>query len=1039
MAIKYMSIRPFARYTLTSIGLLIAIAIYFVSHVLLEKKIDYAKGIRYQSVWLLSEYRQSLDEQRRMALTYVATGNPVYKKQYQNIVDIREGNQVRPERYNQPYVGFVIKEQMSAERPIALLDLIKHEGFTKQEYLKLKQADSRFAEINTIELNAMSLIEAAGSDIDVRRARATQTLQDENYQQAIASIIKSINDVTTTVTERSLNAAKSAETFSAILKILAILFTFAFVFTSRKAYLALKTQLGGSIDDIQEHVTRISNGNLLHAVTINDETDNSALACLAKMQASLIEKSREQKRSEKYEQLRNVIFEQLASDEPLPNILKVIVRGVEKLNPEMICTVLWLENKFDNKNKLYKCVSNNLPGFFREIIIQSIRDNDESDSAGSEPFFSGERVVITDIATHPSWNAFKDSAQQAQLGACCTQPIHSSSGELLGTFAIYHLEPHEHTKYDLSILEQSARLASIAIERKMIEEKLQVAATAFESQEGMLVTDANRKILRVNSAFTQITGYSENEIVGEHPGKLSSPDHHDKVFYANMWESIINTGSWEGEVWNRHRDGHDYLAHFTFTAVKDRYGKTVNYVATLVDITSRKLAEDEIQHLAYYDSLTGLPNRRLLMDRLKQALVNSARGKGGGAILFLDLDHFKTLNDTLGHDVGDLLLKQAAERLTTCVREGDTVARIGGDEFVIMLEGLSDSIFEAARQAEIICEKILNVLNQAYQLNTYEYHSTTSIGATLFSGHEVGTDELLKQADIAMYQSKTAGRNAIRFFDPVMQEVINNRAVLERELHKAFDNNQFQLHYQLQVNNLGQALGAEALIRWMHPERGMVLPFHFISLAEEIGLILPIGKWVIETACAQLKTWQQSSFTKDIVLSINVSAKQFRQPDFVEQLQDAVNRHGINPSMLKLELTESLLLEDVEEIIATMTTLRELGVQFSLDDFGTGYSSLMYLKRLPLNQLKIDQSFVRDLMTDVSDQAIVHTIIAMAKSLSLDIIAEGVETEEQQQFLLNKGCTCYQGYLFSRPLPIMQFEELLKMRGYEAEQLAVSS
>jgi diguanylate cyclase (GGDEF)-like protein len=459
----------------------------------------------------------------------------------------------------------------------------------------------------------------------------------------------------------------------------------------------------------------------------------------------------------------------------------------------------------------------------------------------------------------------------------------------------------------------------------------------------------------------------------------------------------------------------------------------------LVDITSRKSAEEEIQHLAYYDSLTGLPIRRLLMVRLSQALVTSARGKGGGAILFLDLDHFKTLNDTLGHDVGDLLLKQVSERLTSCVREGDTVARIGGDEFVIMLEGLSDSIFEAARQAEIICEKILVALNQAYHLNTYEYHSTTSIGATLFSGYEVGTDELLKQADIAMYQSKTAGRNAIRFFDPVMQEVINNRAVLERELHKAFDNDQFQLHYQLQVNNLGQALGAEALIRWMHPERGMVLPFHFISLAEEIGLILPIGKWVIETACAQLKVWQQSAFTKDIVLSINVSAKQFRQADFIEQIQDAVNRHGIDPTMLKIELTESLLLEDVEEIIITMTTLRNIGVQFSLDDFGTGYSSLMYLKRLPLNQLKIDQSFVRDLITDVSDQAIVHTIIAMAKSLSLDIIAEGVETEEQLQFLLNKGCTSYQGYLFSRPLPIMQFEELLKMRGYEAEQLAVSS
>jgi diguanylate cyclase (GGDEF)-like protein/PAS domain S-box-containing protein len=1033
MAIKYMSMSPFARYTWTSIGMLIAIAIYFVSHVLLEKKIDYAKGIRYQSVLLLTEYRQSLDEQRRMALTYVATGNPVYKKQYQNILDIREGNQVRPERYNQPYLGFVIKEKMSSERPIALLELIRQEGFSEQEYRKLKQADSRFVEVNATEQNAMQLIEAAGSNVDIRRARATQMLQNESYQQAIASIMKSINDVSTTVTERSLNAAKSAETFSAILKILAILFSFAFVFTGRKAYLALKAQLGGSIDEVQKHVTRISNGNLLHAVTVTDEMDNSALACLARMQASLIEKNREQKRSEKYEHLRNVIFEQLASDEPLPNILKVIVRGVEKLNPEMTCTVMLL----DTESKFFsKCVASDLPIFFRTAISRV--EIGVGFGSCSAAVFTGERVVVDNIATHPYWITLKDIAAQARFGACCSQPVRSSSGELLGTFAIYHHEPHEHSKFDLSILEQSARLAGIAIERKMIEQNLQIAAIAFESQEGMLVTDANRVILRVNSAFTLITGYSEDEIIGKHPGMLSS-GRHDMDFYANMWESIVNTGSWEGEVWNRRKNGEVYPAHLTFTAVKGRDGTTVNYVATLVDITSRKSAEEEIQHLAYYDSLTGLPNRRLLMDRLSQALVTSARGKGGGAILFLDLDHFKTLNDTLGHDVGDLLLKQVSERLTSCVREGDTVARIGGDEFVIMLEGLSDSIFEAARQAEIICEKILGALNQAYQLNSYEYHSTTSIGATLFSGHEVGSDELLKQADIAMYQSKTAGRNAIRFFDPVMQEVINNRAVLERELHKAFDNEQFQLHYQLQVNNLGQALGAEALIRWMHPERGMVLPFHFISLAEEIGLILPIGKWVIETACAQLKIWQQSAFTKDIVLSINVSAKQFRQPDFIEQIQDAVNRHGINPSLLKLELTESLLLEDVEEIITTMTTLREIGVQFSLDDFGTGYSSLMYLKRLPLNQLKIDQSFVRDLITDVSDQAIVHTIIAMAKSLSLDIIAEGVETEEQLQFLLNKGCTCYQGYLFSRPLPIMQFEELLKMRGYEAEQLAVSS
>ena len=1012
--------------------MLVAIVIYVVSYAVLQKKIDDAKGIRYQSMLLLSEYRQSIDEQRRMVLTYLATGNPVYKAQYANILDIRNGKQPRPDRYNAPYLGLQIKEKISPETPIALLELMRQEGFSKREYLKLKKNEARLTELGDAERHAMQMVEARSADLDSRKARAIQVLQGEHYQQTTAGIIKSINDISSSVTERHLAAAESAEALSAILKILAVLFSAAFVFTARKAYQALKAQLGGSIDEIQEHVARINNGDFMQTVTVADDMENSALGCLAKMQASLIEKSLEQKKAEKYEHLRNIVFELLASEEPLPNILKVLVRGIEKLNPEMTCVVMLLDT---DKKFFSKCVSSNLPIFFRTAISRvEIGIGVGSCSAA---VFTGESVIVDNIATHPYWISLKDIAAQAKFGACYSHPVRSSSGELLGTFDIYYHGPHAHTKSDLNVLEQAARLAGIAVERKMIEQNLQIAAIAFESQEGMMVTDANRVILRVNSAFSQITGYSEDEIIGKHPGMLSS-GRHDKEFYATMWESIVNTGSWEGEVWNRRKNGEVYPAHLTFTAVKSRDGMTVNYVATLVDITLRKSAEEEIQHLAYYDSLTGLPNRRLLLDRLNQALVTSARGKGEGAVLFLDLDHFKTLNDTLGHDVGDMLLQQVAGRLTSCVREGDTVARIGGDEFVIMLEGLSQSLFEAAAQAEAVCEKILNALNKPYQLGTYEYHTTTSIGATLFNGHELEIDELLKQADIAMYQSKTAGRNAIRFFDPVMQEVINNRAALERELHKAFENNQFQLHYQLQVNNFGQSLGAEALIRWMHPERGIVLPFHFISLAEEIGLILPIGQWVIDTACAQLKNWQESEFTKHLVLSINVSAKQFRKADFVQQIQNAVNHYGINPSLLKLELTESLLLDDVEEIIATMTTLREIGVQFSLDDFGTGYSSLMYLKRLPLNQLKIDQSFVRDLITDGSDQAIVHTIIAMAKSLSLDIIAEGVETEEQLKFLLNKGCTTYQGYLFSRPLPIRQFEDLLKMRTFEAEQLSLA-
>ena len=445
----------------------------------------------------------------------------------------------------------------------------------------------------------------------------------------------------------------------------------------------------------------------------------------------------------------------------------------------------------------------------------------------------------------------------------------------------------------------------------------------------------------------------------------------------------------------------------------------------LHDITERKAAEDAIQNMAFYDPLTQLPNRRLLMDRCRQVLSSSARSGRLAALLFIDLDHFKNLNDTLGHDVGDLLLQQVAQRLTSCVREGDTAARLGGDEFVVMLAELSKDGHVAAAQTEEIGEKILAALSRPYQLGAHKYHSTPSIGATLFHGHKQGIDELFKQADIAMFQAKKAGRNTLRFFDQKMQDSVNARAALENDLRRAIEAQQFQLYYQVHVDSARRPLGAEALIRWSHPEKGLILPAQFIAVAEETGLILPIGLWVLEQACIQLKAWQQKAYTRDLILSVNVSIKQFQQPEFADQVKAAMLRHDINPSLLKMEITESILLDNVENIITTMNVLNKAGVQFSLDDFGTGYSSLQYLKQLPLFQLKIDLSFVCDIATNGNDEAIASTINAMARSLNLHVIAEGVETEEQRQKLLDIGCTNFQGYLFSKPLPVAQFEDLL--------------
>ena len=561
--------------------------------------------------------------------------------------------------------------------------------------------------------------------------------------------------------------------------------------------------------------------------------------------------------------------------------------------------------------------------------------------------------------------------------------------------------------------------------RKQAEAELRIAASAFETQDGILITDADNTILRVNRAFTDITGYSAEDVIGKNPRILKS-GHHDATFYKAMWASINSTGAWKGEIWNRRKNGATYPERLSITAVKDPNGRVTNYVASLADITMHKAAEEEIKSLAFYDPLTQLPNRRLLLDRLQQALVSSTRSGKEGALLFIDLDNFKTLNDTLGHDMGDLLLRQVAQRLGACVREGDTVARLGGDEFVVMLEDLSIEAIEAAAQTESISEKVIEALNVPYHLDTYEYHSTPSIGATLFNGQQQEIDELFKQADIAMYQAKKAGRNTLRFFDPQMQETLNIRAALESDLRKALERSQFVLYYQVQVDSSRRPFGAEALIRWIHPERGLVAPDQFIPLAEESELILPIGLWVLDTACAQLKNWEHDPLTRELSLSVNVSAKQLHQTDFVAQVQTVIRHHAIRPNLLKLEMTESMLQGNIEDTIVIMNALKEIGVRFSLDDFGTGYSSLQYIKRLPLEQLKIDRSFVSDVVSDSSDKAIVNTIIAMAHSMNLNVIAEGVETEEQQEYLLGHGCTHFQGYLFSKPVPIGQFEALLK-------------
>lgn len=586
------------------------------------------------------------------------------------------------------------------------------------------------------------------------------------------------------------------------------------------------------------------------------------------------------------------------------------------------------------------------------------------------------------------------------VGETLGTPLKTEAGELLGYAAVIR---------DVT-------------QRRHTEDQLRIAAAAFEVDNGIMITDDSLQIEKVNRAFTRITGYSAAEAIGKQPGLLQS-GRHSKRFYQQMWQRIQKQGYWQGEIWNRKKTGEVYPEWLTISVVRNDAGELTHYIGAFTDISERKEAEKRIHMLAFYDPLTQLANRRLFYDRVEHARITSGRNQECGAILMLDLDHFKLLNDSQGHQAGDQLLVEVGRRIKQHVRDADTVSRLGGDEFVVLLESLSLNKDQAASYVNEVAEKIHGSLVQPYDLaDVKNYRITPSIGVTLFQGQNASVEDLLKQADVALYEGKSAGRNTIRFFNPDMQDKVDVRASMEASLGRALSQDEFRLYYQPQISAQGHLIGAEVLLRWFPNDGEMVSPAEFIPLAEDTGLIVPIGYWIMETACKQLHKWQLQSPARELSLSINVSARQFHQHDFVARFKEIIEECGVNPQGLKLELTESVVLNDIGSVIDKIEELKLLGLGFSMDDFGTGYSSLSYLKRLPLDQLKIDTSFVRDLASSENDLAIVRAIIAMGHSLNLHVIAEGVETEEQKRQLEYYECDAYQGYLFGRPMELRDFE-----------------
>ncbi|PCI22611.1 MAG: diguanylate cyclase [Piscirickettsiaceae bacterium] len=569
------------------------------------------------------------------------------------------------------------------------------------------------------------------------------------------------------------------------------------------------------------------------------------------------------------------------------------------------------------------------------------------------------------------------------------------------------------------LLPLALRLKEITQTLKKNEEALTISATAFQSHDAIIVVNKEGLIIRVNEAFTNIIGYTETDVQLK-PISFLQEEQLDESFQKEYWDAIKNDGKWSGEIWNRSKDGHVFLTKHTITTVKDKNDETTHYVAFFSDITKDKLAEKEVEQLAYFDHLTELPNRRLLHQRLEHELSIAKRYHRTGLLLFLDLDRFKQINDSLGHSAGDDLLVQTAIKLQSLLRDTDTAARLGGDEFVILISAQDESEAKALIKARNIAQKIINTINTPYTIDNQELFVSTSIGITLFNGQNESSELLLKRADTAMYQAKEAGRNTFCFYEQNMQESADLSLLTETCLRTALANNELSLYFQPQLSGDNKIIGAEALLRWNSPDLGMVPPNDFIPMAEETGLIMPIGQWVIDTTCEMINLLD----TKNLHLphiAVNISAKQFLQTDFVVTLIATLQRHNIEPERLMLEITESVFIKQMEPALEVMNALKMNGFYLSIDDFGTGYSSLSYLKQLPFDQLKIDQSFTQGISVHKNDIAIVKGVIIMAQGLGLNIIAEGTETDRQVAILKQFGCNQFQGYLFSKPLPTDRF------------------
>lgn len=731
---------------------------------------------------------------------------------------------------------------------------------------------------------------------------------------------------------------------------------------------------------------------------------------------ALVEDITLRKMAERREDMRQNALEKVARGGTLKEIMALVIESTEAIYPKSMCSILLLD---DTGEHLLNGAAPSLPDFF-SAAINGVKIGIGVGSCGTAAF-TGKRTIVKDIATHPYWEKYRDLAAAANLGACWSEPIKVSSNKVLGTFAIYRQQPGLPDEQERALIECAANLIGLALERVRTEEELHLASSIYSnSSEAVLVTDAENRIIALNPAFTRMTGYSLEEVRGKNPAFLHS-GRHDPGFFKAMWEQIRQQGGWQGEIWNRRKNGETFPQWLTINPIYTDEGRLHCYVSMGSDITNKIRSDELIWRQANYDFLTNLPNRYMFQDRLEQEIRHAQREGTRLALLFIDLDHFKDVNDSLGHPIGDQLLVKTAKRINRCVRGSDTVARMGGDEFTVILRDLEQTI-----DAEKVAEQITSELAAPYSIKGETIYASASIGITFCPDDASDVDQLISNADQAMYASKTSGRNCISYFTRSLQDSAQKRLTLITDMRMAVQKQQFELYFQPIIDlHSGQLTKAEALIRWNHPAHGLISPAEFIPLAEETGLIVGIGDWVFRKAVATAKRW--CNLTENgLQVSINMSPVQFQSKALnIDDWLDYMQILGLEEKYLSIEITEGLLLNASTDVKDKLLRFRDAGIQVSIDDFGVGYSALSYLKRFDIDYLKIDQSFIRNLETEQNDLVLSEAIVVMAHKLGLKVTAEGVETEEQRQLLLDIGCDNAQGYLFSRPLPASAFESYL--------------